>query len=89
MPMRNSIYAVASLCIALFSLAWQWVTPVADRMNFFDAYKESRVAVVGTLLALFLAVAAYRQPIHHRMLSMVAIAVASFAFLSAWLFVPA
>ena len=84
-PTQNSGYATASLAVAGFFLAWQWVSIAMRQSLVFDISKEDRIIALGGVLSLILAFASYRQPFRRRTLSHVAIAVSAAAFLSTFL----
>ena len=82
---RQSRYGIASLIVSALTVLW-FITNFFEMP--FDPYKHHRIGTVASVLAVILAIAAYRQPNRRRSLAHVAMGVAAFVFLAHVLLVP-
>jgi hypothetical protein len=87
LPTQQSRYAFASVVVSGMSIVWLSLT-ILDAPLPFDVYKQHRVGTVASVLALILAIAAYRQPNCKRSMAHVAVTVAGLAFFAYVLLVP-
>jgi CHASE2 domain-containing sensor protein len=87
LPTQPSRYAIASLGVSGIEILWHTLSVLCARLPF-DVYKQDRIGMVASVLALILAVAALSRQHGKRLMAYVAITVASLSFASYILFVP-
>jgi hypothetical protein len=85
-PVEQSGYALASLVVAGLSLAWFALAFTSGLP--FDPRKQHRIGSVASVLAIILAIGAYRQPYRKHALKHVAMTIAGCAFMLYVLIVP-
>jgi len=86
-PTQHSRYAFASLLVSGTALLWLALAIGTSRLPF-DPYKQHRIGTIASVLALILAIAAYRQPNRRRSMMHVATTLAALAFTAYFLFAP-
>src|SRR5262245_49315789 len=87
LPTRQSRYSHASLAVSSVAILWL-ILMVFGILLPFDVYKQYRIGTVASVLALILAIAAYRQPHRKRSLAHTAITLAGVTFFAYVLLVP-